>query len=239
MRFGLKLDSYHHLAKQKKEFVKRYSDQKEDPLLKPYFEQILPSRKQDVRELKLLVLDFETTGFDPMNDSVLSMGWVEVSHRCIQLTSARHLFVRNHTPVKVESVKVHHIVPEKLNSEGIGIDEAFGQLLEAMAGKVVVAHGCVIERRFLAHYIQSRFELSELPVIWLDTLKIEQKRQDFHKGDPDVRLAVVRRRYGLPAYLAHHALVDALSTAEVYLAQIHALFNQDKAPLEVMMKLSQ
>ena len=35
-----------------------------------------------------------------------------------------------------------------------------------------------------------------------------------------MRLADARRRYGLPAYRAHHALTDALATAELLQAQV-------------------
>jgi DNA polymerase-3 subunit epsilon len=35
-----------------------------------------------------------------------------------------------------------------------------------------------------------------------------------------IRLNASRERYGLPAYQGHHALVDALATAELLQAQI-------------------
>ena len=44
---------------------------------------------------------------------------------------------------------------------------------------------------------------------------------------------------GLPDYPAHHALMDAIATAELYLAQLHGLFGSSPAQLEVLMKASQ
>ncbi|WP_257973297.1 3'-5' exonuclease, partial [Vibrio parahaemolyticus] len=53
----------------------------------------LPSALSDVRELDTLVLDFETTGFNPEVDRVISIGWVEIRNNNIRLNSARHVFI--------------------------------------------------------------------------------------------------------------------------------------------------
>ena len=60
-----------------------------------------------------------------------------------------------------------------------------------------------------------------LPVV--DTLEIEKVkllRQQDHIKKGELRLAECRSRYNLPAYPAHNALMDALSSAELLLAQI-------------------
>ena len=42
-----------------------------------------------------------------------------------------------------------------------------------------------------------------------------------------IRLNASRQRYGLPAYQGHHALVDALATAELLQAQIAHHYQPD------------
>ena len=44
-----------------------------------------------------------------------------------------------------------------------------------------------------------------------------QNPSDAQDGPPTLNLAAARARYGLPAYGAHDALTDAVSTAELFL----------------------
>ncbi|KXI24277.1 3'-5' exonuclease [Photobacterium sanguinicancri] len=134
---------------------------------------------------------------------------------------------------------IHHLLPEQLNKAGLDEHRAFSHLLAAMAGKVVIAHGCVVEKGFLEHYVHQHYHISSLPIVWLDTLKIEQYRGQIRSTKPDWRLASIRKAYRLPDYPAHHALMDAIATAELYLAQLHGLFGSSPAKLEVLMKASQ
>jgi DNA polymerase III subunit epsilon len=56
----------------------------------------------------------------------------------------------------------------------------------------------------------------------VDTLRIEQRRLALRQHAPqsgELRLEACRRRYGLPDYPAHDALVDAVAAAELLLAQ--------------------
>jgi DNA polymerase-3 subunit epsilon len=54
----------------------------------------------------------------------------------------------------------------------------------------------------------------------------------------DVRLFAIRERRGLPAYDAHNALVDSLSTAEVLLVQIKDIFKDKDATVMPLFKRS-
>lgn len=71
----------------------------------------------------------------------------------------------------------------------------------------------------------------------VDTLEIEHKIQieeacrfiNLLKGakPKSVRLGATRQRYDLPAYSAHHALTDAIATAELLQAQIAYHYSLD------------
>ncbi|MDO6544567.1 exonuclease domain-containing protein [Photobacterium sanguinicancri] len=193
----------------------------------------------DARLLDVIVLDFETNGLNPQVHNVLSMGWVEITNGIINLGSARHYLIRSETAITGDSAMIHHLLPEQLNKAGLDEHRAFSHLLAAMAGKVVIAHGCVVEKGFLEHYVHQHYHISSLPIVWLDTLKIEQYRGQIRSTKPDWRLASIRKAYRLPDYPAHHALMDAIATAELYLAQLHGLFGSSPAKLEVLMKASQ
>ncbi|WP_418135139.1 hypothetical protein [Psychromonas sp. GE-S-Ul-11] len=55
----------------------------------------------------------------------------------------------------------------------------------------------------------------------------------------DNRLTAVRKRYQLPQYNAHNALVDSLATAELLLAQIARIYRHKPVTLETLYKISQ
>ena len=64
------------------------------------------------------------------------------------------------------------------------------------------------------------------PLLIIDTFQIEKKRlhQQGHEiGLDDLTLSACRARYELPHYGCHHALTDAMATAELLLAQCHQI----------------
>lgn len=94
-----------------------------------------------------------------------------------------------------------------------------------------------IEREFLDQALRTRIgEGIEFPV--LDTLQIEEDIQQRTSGGlwnklkgnkpKSLRLAQSRRRYGLPDYTPHHALTDAIATAELLQAQIAHHYQADQ-----------
>ncbi|MBD1577509.1 MULTISPECIES: exonuclease domain-containing protein [Vibrio] len=185
----------------------------------------LPKMNKPLQELDFLVLDFETTGIDFDKDSLLSVGSVSIIGGRIDMETAAHCYVDDNQKIKAASAVVNHITPQML-LEGEQLDEAMNRLFVKMTGKVVIAHGAVIERSFIQTYLLKRYQLNAFPIIWLDTLKIE-KHLVYHDQSERVELQLndVRKRYNLPPYSAHNALVDALSTAELYLAQKVKIFS--------------
>ncbi|MCX2497414.1 exonuclease domain-containing protein [Plesiomonas shigelloides] len=91
---------------------------------------------------------------------------------------------------------------------------------------ILVAHGAAIERQFLQQWVSTCFGLqAELPLLWLDTLALERSLAgNRHSARRDYRLSEIRRSYGLPAYLAHNALADAVATGELLLVQMKHIF---------------
>ncbi|RQW61273.1 3'-5' exonuclease [Vibrio viridaestus] len=185
----------------------------------------------DIWQLDILALDFETTGFSAQQDRILSMGWVVIETGVIKLETARHLLINpdGHSPVS-ESIKIHQLLPQELSQNGISEDDAFARLCHIMQNKLLLVHGTVIEEQFFNHYIQQHYQIPPLPILWLDTLHIEKARYQLLKrslSEHDWRLSSTRERYGLPTYTAHNALVDAIATAELFLAQMKIVFGKD------------
>jgi DNA polymerase-3 subunit epsilon len=200
-----------------------------DPRLQAYYRQPPPVADQPVGQTPLLALDLETSGLDDHRDAIISIGFIPFDAHRIRCSGAANWIVRPDRPIPESAVTIHGITHADTQSAP-GFDAYFAPLLQAMAGKVIVAHCSDIERRFLT---MASIRLTGHPLVFptIDTMFIEAVRHPlprsslfqrwFGKPDrPSLRLDAARTRYGLPAYRPHHALTDALATAELFQAQL-------------------
>lgn len=178
----------------------------------------------------LLALDLETSGLDPRQDEVLSVGIVPVEAGAILWGQHFYRHVRNEAqrPRDPQALGAHQILPSETR-DGIELGALLDRLAEGLVGRnTLLVHGGGIERRFLrAAAKRLARPLPQLPM--LDTLPwlLELDTHRVHLADrlPPARsaqpiptsLAAARAYFDLPPYPAHHALLDALATAELFL----------------------
>jgi DNA polymerase III subunit epsilon len=192
---------------------------------------LLPS--MPVCETPLVALDFETTGLDSRKHSIVSIGVVPFTLDRIRFSQRRHWLLNPRFDLQDRSVTLHHITHSDLaHAPDLGI--VLDEILDALAGRLPVVHYHNIERAFLDSAL--RYRLGEgLLFPMIDTMALEARvyRQSMAArfkrwlgGKPvSIRLHDSRLRYGLPAYQPHHAVVDALATAELFQAQVAARFS--------------
>ena len=197
----------------------------------------LPTATTPLSALDILALDIETTGLDPEQDHILSVGMVPIHQGRIDLRAARRFFVHGPFVVKASTAVINQITPEMLEN-GQPLDLVMEALFAAMHGHVLLCHGATVEQRFINAYLQHTFGLRDLPLPWLDTLALERNRST-HKGAQhnDFRLSSIRTREGLPTYPAHDALTDAVATAELLLALAKTLFAEETPTLGGLLRL--
>ncbi|ASP38963.1 DNA polymerase III subunit epsilon [Bacterioplanes sanyensis] len=188
----------------------------------------------EIAATPFVALDFETTGLDARQDAIVSIGLVPFSLQRVFLRDACEWLVKPEQPLQEESVVVHGITHSEVRSAP-DLDRIVAPLLDAMAGKVVVVHHQRIEREFLNQALLERLnEGIEFPLI--DTMELEQRALRARQGlvgrllkRPlgSLRLGDCRQRYSLPFYSPHHALTDAIATAELLLAQVAYQYRPD------------
>ncbi|PRY68290.1 DNA polymerase-3 subunit epsilon [Halomonas ventosae] len=210
------------------EYLASRAEVARDPRLARFFAAGLPAPETPIGEAPMVALDMETTGLDERRHAIVSIGVVPFTLGRIALSRRRYWVVRPSRPLSAESVTFHHITHADI-ARAPDLDEILGELLEALAGRLVVVHYRHIERPFLDAAVKARLgEGVMFPVI--DTMSLEARihRQSllarFKRwiGRPpaSIRLYDSRARYGLPVYSGHHALIDALATAELLQAQV-------------------
>nr|CAA6809984.1 MAG: DNA polymerase III epsilon subunit (EC [uncultured Thiotrichaceae bacterium] len=194
------------------------------PSAKKYLETPLPDKNHALNDVEFLALDFETTGLDSRSEAILSMGYTRLKGMRLHMRECTHRLIRVNIPLPRESVVIHQITDDRMNT-GMPMHDALHELVEVMAGKVLLVHYANIERTFLQAAMK-RVYGHALPFLMVDTLALEKRRLDrlqqpIHSNQ--LRLANLREQYHLPRYGAHDALEDAIATAELFMAELSEL----------------
>lgn len=188
--------------------------------LRDYFAHPFPAPEQDYRTVGYVAVDLETTGLDPHRDQILSLGWVVLDGPRIDLGSARHQVVRVAGAIPAQTAIIHQITDDQA-AAGQDLGATLPLLLAVLAGRVLIAHHAKVELGFLGHACQRLFG-SGLLVRTIDTQVVARRLLDrraaSYRGS-DLRLHRLAERFNLPRYNAHNALSDALTAAELFLAQ--------------------
>lgn len=207
-----------------------------DPLLQQFYQTELPNPDTPMGEMTFVAMDFETTGLNADKDEIITIGLVPFTLNRVYLNRAKHWTVRPRQKLDENSIVIHGITHNDI-MDAPDLSEIVEEVLNELAGHVLVVHYHKIEREFLDRALKRRIgEGIEFPVI--DTMELEsqiQKRQTagivnkiMGKRPDSVRLGQSRMRYNLPAYTPHHALTDAIATAELLQAQIAHHFSGDQ-----------
>lgn len=217
----------HPDAQQWPQLFERLAVSSRDPRLRAYYSAGCVAAETPLGEAPLVALDVETTGLDPEQHAIVSLGLVPMTLQRIRCGEARYWVVKPTCELSAESVTFHHITHSDIR-HAPDLASVLDELLPALAGRVVVAHYRNIERCFLDQALRRHLGEGLLfPII--DTMQLEARLYpNRRKGllgrlagrQPiSIRLADSRLRYGLPLYSAHHALTDALACAELLQAQ--------------------
>lgn len=205
-----------------------------DERLRLFYEQGCPGAETALGDVPFVALDFETTGLDAEKDEIISIGLVPFDLHRIRLSEARHWLLKPKSDLRDESVVIHGITHSELD-DAPDLNRVLGSLLEAIAGRIVVVHYRYIEREFLDAALKRRLgEGIQFPMV--DTMELEamQHRRGFKfvinrlfgNKQQSIRLQDSRNRYSLPHYGQHHALTDAIATAELLQAQIRHRYSE-------------
>lgn len=197
------------------------------PALKAFYQSGIVAGSTPIRDVPMVALDFETTGLDVNNDSIVSIGLVDMSTTRIRCAKAKHWLVKPDSQLRSKSVVVHGITHSAV-ADAPDFSTVIDQLLQHLQGKIIVVHHSPIERAFLNAALKRHInEGIEFPVI--DTMALEARfcrkinksiwRLLLSRKPASIRLTDSRTRYHLPYYRQHHAMTDALACAELLQAQ--------------------
>lgn len=167
--------------------------------------------------MREIVLDTETTGFDPTTgDRIVEIGGVEL-HNHLPTGRTYHQYINPERAMPREAFEVHGLGDDFLRDKPVFA--AIGQAFADFVGDAkLVIHNAAFDIKFL-NFELTRMGLAEIP--WsqaIDTLAIAKQK---FPGSP-ASLDALCRRFGVDNSKRekHGALLDSEILAEVYLELI-------------------
>ena len=189
-------------------------------LVDDYLDVHRPAKQNLINDSNLIAVDFETTGLNATKDEIISMGFCPIQDGIIRLADCVHIIIKTGQVLTSENVAIHGLTDDVLE-QGVSQKQALFKFIELTKGKVIVAHHHSIERSFLQTLSKQILGIN-IPLSFIDSFefaKLRMQRRQQTITSESLRLFNLRRKQGLPNYKAHNALEDAISTAELYLAQ--------------------
>jgi DNA polymerase III subunit epsilon len=110
---------------------------------------------QPWRSASYCAVDLETTGLDLRRDVIVSFGSVGIDGGRVIAGTALYRLVSGPEHVSLAAVAVHALRPSDL-ADAPTWEESVDLLLEALTGRVLVAHAAWIERAFLRRAFRAR-----------------------------------------------------------------------------------
>lgn len=177
------------------------------------------------QEQRLLVIDMEMTGLNADEDSIVSAGCVVIEQGRIRVGESEHHYFLPTSLMGAdvsESAHIHMITDTQREQQGEQLSDWLHRLSHELLADSWVFHHATIDMAFLKAFSQ-RLQIPLPKVDVIDTMHIEKQLHpdDQLESHAQLNLNSCRARYGLPVYRQHHALSDALATAELFLAQKH------------------
>lgn len=184
-----------------------------------YLNAPMPARSTPWRELDFTVVDLETTGLDSSRDEIVSFATVTVSQGKVSLADARYELVRPRRMPGEDTSRIHGLREVDL-IEAPPLEDLMEELLDAMAGRILVAHVAAVEQGFLenalaASGLRLRNRFVDTAKLSLELNRLRRKRSSERAP---IGLSELAKSLGLPVHRRHTADGDALTTAQAFIA---------------------
>lgn len=165
--------------------------------------------------IRLICLDLETTGIDPLEDRIVTYSLIGINGDG-RIAMQRSGLVNPGVPIPPEAAQVHGVTTEQATTQGESPATALAHissaLLYALQSRTAV---CAFNARFDLTMIHAELERHDAPIppmsslLVVDPLIIDRQIDKYRRGRRT--LEAVAKRYGVTLDNAHTADADALA----------------------------
>jgi DNA polymerase-3 subunit alpha (Gram-positive type) len=160
-------------------------------------------------EFATVILDLETTGFDPRTDRIVEIGAIKVRDDAI-IDQFHHL-VNPGCPIPFPATSVHHITDEMVEREGT-IEEILPGFLQFIGQDTLVAHNAKFDMGFVNFWVE-KLGLPKVQNPVICTLQLSRRT---FPSFMSYKLGELAREFNIPLGIQHRALADVATTWEIY-----------------------
>ncbi len=180
-------------------------------------------QSRPIEDCEFVALDTEMTGLNPRRNEIISIGAVRIRDMRIVVGENFHTHVRARKPSLKDNTLIHRITSEQLDAAP-AIDEALPKFVEFCGTAVLVGHYLHLDLAFI-NKAAKRILGGRLQNPALDCARLAQAHLVLLQRagvkrislDDTFQLPKLAREYGLPQFMPHDALEDAMQTAYLFL----------------------
>ena len=165
----------------------------------------------------VVVLDTETTGLNPKQDTILSVGAVIVREGRVLMSEAFERFIRPQSSISEASIKIHHLRACDLE-HAEAPEVVIPDLLDFIGNRPIVGYYIGFDHAILSRYTR-RLIGSALPnpTVELSSMYYRRYRKESSYEFVDLKFDTIMKTLSLPHLGKHDALNDAIMSALMYL----------------------
>lgn len=195
----------------------------EDPIVQHYLEgrsRARPSGKAHIEDIRLVVLDAETTGLMVDRDRILSLAAAEVEGGRMPMAKMRSWLVYQSKATANDAVAVHGITPAE-TARGEPEKQVIGEVMRLLSGAVLVGHhigfdAAVLDLAMRRHY-KTKLYNPMIDTALLAMGELEAFRRTGYANQRPPSLEELCAHCGIPMMERHTAEGDVFTTSELFL----------------------
>ena len=185
-------------------------------------------KNNELKHVRFVVFDTETTGLNPKSDRILSIGTVTVKNFQIHVSDSLECYLKQEK-FNIETVEIHGLLKHG-SIRKIEESEAIKQFLNHIENAVLVAHHIAFDVAMINEALK-RMDLPKLKNKLIDTGQLYKKTK-YVKDDKHYSLDDLCRTFKIKMHDRHTASGDAYITALLFL-KLTALLKQKKNKLKL------
>jgi len=186
---------------------------------------------EDIDSTTFIVLDTETTGFDYIDDRMLSVGAVTVYQQTIAVNKGFEIYIKQEVYGK-EAAKIHGILKHG-SIPKVSEIEALKMLLSYIGNKTIIAHHAIFDINMINNAL-ARHHLPALKNKYVDTSQLYKKtllKSNLITKKEHYSLDELADKFNISKKDRHTAMGDAYITAILFLKILSKL--KEKKNLKV------
>lgn len=166
---------------------------------------------------EFVAFDTETTGLNPKEDEILSIGAIKIKDNKILTSQTFEVFLKNSKEINSKSIKIHGIRPFDLR-DAKTTKEGIVEFLNFVGPRPLVGYYLEFDVSMINKYTKPLLGIT-LPnrMIEVSEIYFDKTISLIPQGNIDLRFDTILKNCGIPNMGVHNAVNDAIMTAMIYL----------------------